>query len=466
MPRRPVCRTETIPILTLLLLAGCSGTAGDADAEARPPLVEAVVARAGSLPLVETVNGVVKAGNQVEIRPEISAPIVKVLVRSGEAVAAGQALVRLRDDELRERLRQAEADLRLTEAAEAEARARVTELELRVRRTRTLAEERLVSLQELETQEAQLLALRAAADQASARVDQARATADERDTALTKTVVRSPVAGRVGRRQAETGLQADPGTVLFVVGNLDQVMVEVPLTERMLDHVEAGMPVVLETRSPGREPLHAELSRISPFLAERSFTTIGEIDVENTEAGLRPGMFLTVRILYGQSERATLVPSSAVWEDPETARRGVFVVEEPAGLETPEKAPGVAPEEPRTVTFRPVEVLAEGAGTSGVAGVREGEWVVTVGQHMLRERAREQRLKAGEVPDRRPVTVKARVRPTSWERVQQLQSLQREDLLAGFLEKQQRIAEALGAEIPESEAEVRRVLDRGGTGGR
>jgi hypothetical protein len=77
-----------------------------------------------------------------------------------------------------------------------------------------------------------------------------------------------------------------------------------------------------------------------------------------------------------------------------------------------------------------VDVVAEGRDSIGISGVEQGEWIVTVGQHLLAEDGVET----------------ARVRPTTWERVVSLQSLQREDLLRGFLEKQRRIAEERGAD--------------------
>ncbi|UCF67739.1 MAG: efflux RND transporter periplasmic adaptor subunit, partial [Acidobacteriota bacterium] len=326
MSRRSV--ESTLLVALLLALAVLSGCAGKEETTSgpRPPLVEAVEARAGALPLEEIVHGVVRAENQVAVRPEIAAPIAEVLVRSGDAVERGQTLVRLEDDELQEQLRQAEANVRLAEASAAEARARVAELETRVQRSRALAADALVSAQELETLEAELAAVRASADAAAARVEQARATADERRSALAKTRVRSPVAGRVGERDAEVGMLVDRGTVLFRVGNLDRFIIEVPLTEEMLEHVRVGQPVLIRPR--GEPPIEARLTRISPFLDEESFTTVGEIDVVNRGGGLRPGMFVSVTILYGASERATLVPASAVWEDPRTGERGVFVVED------------------------------------------------------------------------------------------------------------------------------------------
>ena len=119
-----------------------------------------------------------------------------------------------------------------------------------------------------------------------------------------------------------------PATVLFVVGDLDQVIVDVPLTEKMLARVQAGQPVE-HLRGPalGEPVIAATLSRISPFLAPGSFSTTGEIDVDNRDGRLLPGMFVTADIATGESEQATLVPTSALWEDPRTGLLGVYVVE-------------------------------------------------------------------------------------------------------------------------------------------
>ena len=416
--------------------------------------MEAVESRFGALPIEEIVPGVVRARNQVGIRPEIDGRVVEVLVRSGDAVEQGQPLVRLDGVEARERLRQAEADVRLSEAAAIAAKARVTELEARVSRTRSLAQQELVSVQDLETLEAQLDALRASADEAAARVEQSRAAVEERRSALDKTVVRAPVAGRLGERRAEVGMLVDSSTLLFLVGDLDELIVEVNLTESMLARVDEGLPVVIETRSAAFEPIHAELSRISPFLAQESFTTVGEIDVDNRAGALRPGMFVTVRILVGQSRQASLVPVSAVWDDPASGQRGIFVVEESGGLEPTSASPASTPSEARNVGFEQVDVLAEGRGTVGVTGLSDGAWVVTVGQHLLAAELRAA-TSAGEAAPQ----IQARIRPVTWNRVFQLQDMQDEDLLDGFLDKQRKVAAVLGAEIPESEDVVDKVLE-------
>lgn len=430
-------RTRFFLFLVLPLgafLAGCgSDASSDLTEPAAIPAVEAVEARHGAIPLRERVSGRVRAENQVAIHPEIAAPIVEVLARSGDTVRAGQALVRQDDTQLREQLHQAEANVRLAEAAASGEAARIGDLESRVRRAAALAAEGLLSAAEVETLQSQLAGARASARGAEARIEQARATAGERRNALGRAIVRAPVSGRVGQRNAEVGMLARPDTLLFLIGDPDDLVVEIPLTQEMLGHVSQGDDVLV--RAPGpNEAVRASLSRISPFLESGSFSTVAEIDLDGTATRFQPGMFVSVDVLYGQTEEATLVPSSALWEDPATGALKVFVVGAPAGEQ---------PEAPAKVSSRAVRKIAEGTGVAGVEGVEPGEWVVVTGQHLL---ARDE-------------ATAARVRRSSWERVVGLQQLQREDLLAQFLARQQRVAAATGAEPPSSEQYL-----SGGTG--
>lgn len=407
--------------------ASSPGENGNRTRGAAPvPLVEVLQARTGTLPLEVRVSGVVRAQNQVEIRPEVSAVIAEVLVKSGDTVAKGQPLVRLDPDPQRQELRQGQASVRLAEAEAAAAHARVAELEAQASRTRKLAERQIVSELERETVEAQLAAAKASVKQSLARIEESRASVGLRRTTLDKTVVRSPIAGRVGRREAEVGLLITPATVLFIVGDLGRVIVDVPLTEKMLARVRPGQPVQLRGPALGDKAVRATLSRISPFLAAGSFSTTGEIDVDNPDARLLPGMFLTADIATGESHQATIVPTSALWEDPRTGLLGVYVVERARG-----DSPG-----PYPAKLRPVEVRAEGRARAGVSGIEAGQWVVTLGQHLLASAA----------------SPAARVRTVTWERVLDLQSRQQEDLLAGFLEKQQRLARTIGAVPPPTSA--------------
>ncbi|PAU94729.1 efflux transporter periplasmic adaptor subunit [Aliifodinibius salipaludis] len=421
--------------LSLLLLASslvisCSG---DSDNNSSPamsnssstPSVEAVKSRYGALPLSERLSGTVYAKSQVSLYPEISGKISTVHVQNGEYVEKGEPIVSLEDSQYREQVEQARANLRINEARLKQARARYNELEAQYRRTKQLSDQELSSELEMETLQAQMSSAEADVDLAEAQVEQARSSLAEQQDMLSKTVIKAPISGTVGQRSAETGMQVSSSTQLYTIGDLDNLRVEVVLTDQMLDDIEVGQTARIYTSSNANNSdfIEAELSRISPFLNNITRSTEGEIDVQNTGNKLRPGMFVPVDILYGQSERATLVPTSAIYTDPNSGEEGVFVATslgseiQPAEQVDPENPPPLTA--PTEVQFKSIDVIAEGRMEVGVEGIEPGNWVITVGQNLLSSGSQQ-----------------ARVRTSSWERILALQGLQRQDLLQRVLNRQ------------------------------
>jgi len=396
------------------------------------PSVEVIQARYGSLPLQERLSGIIRAKNQVIIYPEIAAPILKVVAENGDFIKEGAPLVYLRDSQFKEQLQQAEASLLINQAEAKRTEANLREIRTRLDRTRQLAGKQFQSEQELETLEAQVDASEATYEQALGRIAQAEAQVQEQREALRRTVVRAPISGYVGQRNAEVGMRASTGEPLYILGDFDVVRVEVSITDEMIKKIRQGQTALLTLEGEEEDKIEAKVSRISPFLEAGSFSAAGEIDVPNKERRLRPGMFIAVDILYGESEQATLVPISTLYEDPNTGRMGVFIASslqtetplaEPATYD-PANPPPLT--EPTPMTFKEIEVIARGTDLAGISGVQPGDWVVTVGQNLLRTN--------GGQP------VQARVRPMTWSRVADLQQLQDQDLLVKFMEKQQRLA--------------------------
>ncbi len=415
-------RIALCPILALLINASCSSEAQENRSNQLVPAVEAVQARYGALPLSERFSGIVKAKNQVGIYPEVEAPITKVHAVNGDVVAKGDPLVTLRDRELQERLKQAKADYQIAVAQARQAEARLKEVTNELNRTRRLAEQQLASDAELEAIETKAASAEADYELAQARVDQAQATVDERQEALSRTVVRAPVAGSIGNRNAEIGMLVNSNTQLFTLGKLDTVTVEIVLTDRMLRYIETGMRCDIAAGFGGAM-LSAPLTRISPFLHPITHSTEAEIDLPNPDRVLKSGMFVSVDIYYGESEQATLVPLSALYENPATGETGVYAAPA-ASLSTMHTAvePGVKPELTDAVNFRfiAVDVVAEGRMSAGVTGVKPEDWVITIGQDLIG-------ADSGA----------ARVRTVDWNWVEKLQTMQREDLLEDIMKKQQ-----------------------------
>ncbi|NBB73692.1 MAG: biotin/lipoyl-binding protein, partial [Bacteroidetes bacterium] len=142
------------------------------------PSVEAVRAQFGSLPLQERMSGTVRARNQVAIYPEVGARVTAVEVQTGDYVEEGAPLVRLQNDTYRERVRQAEASLRIARAEAKSAEADLQELRAQLKRVEQLAEQEFQSQQQLESLRARAQSAEADYERAQAQVDQAAATLD------------------------------------------------------------------------------------------------------------------------------------------------------------------------------------------------------------------------------------------------------------------------------------------------
>jgi HlyD family secretion protein len=430
-----------VVVLAVAALGGC-GQAGDArqdqarDREQQIPAVEAVEVRRGTLPLEERLAGSVVAKNQTEIYAEVAGRVVEVLASNGDSVKRGAPLVRLRSSEFEDRLAQAEAGLRVADAQVKQAQANNTRAQAALTRMQSIVERNLGSAADLDTARADAQSAEAQLALVQAQREQAAALVEERRSALAQTVIRAPIAGVVGTRNAEVGQLATTGTPLFVIGDPDSVRVTITLTQRMLGYIKNGTTVNIMTDAAPDQPLVARISRISPFLHPVTRTTTAEIDVEQNDGVLRPGMFVTVDVLYGESTEAALVPNNALYRDPRDGREGVWLASVDAAtrpLEPLSSAPQRTPLDPSgpvEVRFVPIEVIARGRLGTAVDGLVAGQWVVTVGHRLLAQ------SDGG----------KAVVQPTPWEHIVRLEQMQTRDLLELVQRKQK---EAGGSPVPD-----------------
>jgi RND family efflux transporter MFP subunit len=358
----------------------------------------------------------------------VSGPVIEVLAQNGDQVDKGQVLVRIQALGARAQLSQAVSGVTAAQAQLQQMRARAQELQAEYQRNRELGSRGLVPVNTVESLKSQAEAATAAAESAAAQLKVARANVSEQQDLQTQTTVRAPISGRVGQRNVEVGMRVDTQSPLFIIGRLENMRVEVPVAQEVMTRLKPGQRVELQLGGSAA-PIEAAVSRISPFLEAGSFSAEVEIDVPNTAGTLVPGMFVTVDIYYGESEATTLVPASALYEEPSSGVRGVFVASAPPA-ELPAAGAwkdGAMLPAPVPVPFRQVDVVAAAAQTVGVSGLKPGEWVVVIGQHLLAAQAG------------RSANPEARLRQMSWEKILELQHLQREDLLEEYLKRQPRL---------------------------
>jgi RND family efflux transporter MFP subunit len=381
------------------------------------PAVEAVQSQYGSLPLVQRFSGNVVSENQIELFPEVNAQIAEVYVENGDYVRKGDALVKLQDEPFKKQLQQADANLKINNARLKQAKAQLSAIETQYKRIQTLADKDLSSELELEQINAQKISAEADVELAEAQVEQSKAVVDERKNQLTLTLIKAPVSGTIGQRNAQPGMQATPGASLFMIGDLSKLRVEIILTEQMLNKINVGQTATVTVNDKNGNPVTftSQLSRISPFLNEITRSTEAEIDINNKNGLLNPGMYVPVDIFYGESQQATLIPTSAIFIDPNTGAEGIYTANSIGSEIQPvsDSSSGMsALTAPTDMTFQEIDIIARGKMEVAVNGLESGKWVVTLGQNLLSEGKKQ-----------------ARVKTIQWEHVLRLQNMQREDLL-------------------------------------
>lgn len=210
------------------------------------------------------------AGSRMPVRATVSGLVEDVRVREGQEVQRGDVVAMLRDDALRVRIAEGEAELAAAERAAASARASGAETEARLAEIRTReVSERLGLLREQEQ----------------------------------RTRLVAPVAGTVLtlRPHERLGEWLVPGETFVMLGRTDRVELEARVSERHFRRVQLEYEVRLKVASlPG----HTFVGAITEIAAQADTlagddrpTLVVRADLDNSRGLLRPGMEARVKIV-------------------------------------------------------------------------------------------------------------------------------------------------------------------------
>jgi RND family efflux transporter MFP subunit len=148
----------------------------------------------------------------------------------------------------------------------------------------------------------------AAVGQAEAALEQARSAAKVVENQLDKTVIQAPVSGIILARNAETGETVSPGSILLVIGQLEEVELIVYIPETEYGRVNIGDQVTIVTDSFPGESFTGTVIYISDqaeFTPRNVQTVEGrratvyavKLSVPNPDLKLKPGMPADVTFL-------------------------------------------------------------------------------------------------------------------------------------------------------------------------
>jgi len=126
--------------------------------------------------------------------------------------------------------------------------------------------------------------------------------------------VRSPLSGTVVERRVVTGQSVKGERVVFVVANLDRLLLDVDVDAREARALRAGDRVELE-RDTAAGPIHGEVAQVGDG-GSSDASLVGplvvRVGVDNRARRLRPGQAVSARIFASTGARALVIPTRAV----------------------------------------------------------------------------------------------------------------------------------------------------------
>jgi RND family efflux transporter MFP subunit len=147
--------------------------------------------------------------------------------------------------------------------------------------------------------------------------------------------IQAPLAGTVARVNVKAGEAVDPTTVLAELIDLDRLVVRANVPSTELAALKPGEPAdVIADKSA--VPVAASLIYISPEVDAKNGTALVRAALP-ANSGLRPGQFVTLRIVSEEHKDCLAVPVESVVKDSEGATV-IALVEKDKAVQKPVKA--------------------------------------------------------------------------------------------------------------------------------
>jgi len=329
-----------------------------------PMPVEVAQATARDVPVVIEALGTVTPLATVNVRPQVSGPLLRVAFKEGDLVKAGALLAQIDPRPYQAAVDQARGQLARDEAA-------LSSAKIDLERYRRLVAQDSVAEQTYSDQRATVNQ-----DKAQVEADQAALETDRLNLSYCDIV--SPITGRVGLRQVDPGnlVQADQTTPIVTVTEMQPMSVIFTVPENDLEEVfremHAGETLPVEAYS--RDMLHRiATGRLSSIDNQINVTT-GTLQMRalfnNKTVALFPNEFVNVKLILRTLKHQIVVPGAAVQNGPTSNFVYVLKPNDTVAL--------------RTVVTGP----SDGTYISILKGLKLGETVVTDGADQLRNGAK------------------------------------------------------------------------------
>lgn len=309
----PIMKKITLLSFIALLLVSCADKT-QTPAAAPAPVLPVMAVKAENTTTDVEYPAAIQGTVDVEIRPQVSGNLDRVLVDEGSYVTKGQSLFKINERPFREQLNNALANLHAAEAA-------LINAQLEVDKLTPLVQNKVVS-------EYQLKTAKALQKVASANIEQTKAMVESARINLGYTNVTAPVSGYIGRLPKKQGslVSATDIEPLTTLSDVHNVFVYFSLSETdfikfkqqysgntLTDKIKKLPPVTLALADNTIFSENGKIDMVDGQFDKNTGAITFRATFPNKNGTLRSGNTGKIR-LGVQHENAILVPQAATVE--------------------------------------------------------------------------------------------------------------------------------------------------------
>jgi HlyD family secretion protein len=310
-----------ISVVVLVLMGGGAYFWQMQQVSKAAPVYVTEAAAKGNLTLNVSANGTLQPTRSVSIGSELSGTVLRVLVDVNDKVKKGQVLVELDTAKLNDQVARSRANLASAIASVAQAGATLTEMQgnlARLEEVARLSGGKVPSQAELATGQAAVERALAAQTSARANVAVVQATLSTDSTNLSRASIRSSIDGVVLTRTVDPGnavaasLQAV--TLFTIAEDLRKMGLQVSVDEADVGAVQAGQKASFTVSAYPARKFPAVVTRVAfgSTMTDNVVTYQTNLEVDNADLSLRPGMTASSTITSVERRDVLLVPNTAL----------------------------------------------------------------------------------------------------------------------------------------------------------
>ena len=257
-----------------------------AKANRKATLITTIPVKSGHFESFIEVSGSVESRRNVVISAETPGLIEKIYVVEGEAVRAGQTLIRLNNEILVRSFEELQTSYELAKTM--------------YERQSNLWEQKIgTEMQYLE-----------AKNRKEALENQIKTLRSQID----KTYIKAPFTGTIDQLDAKLGQYAQPTIPLIRLVSLENLYIKADVSEAYIGTIKKGDPTTVTFTSIDQE-FQTRISSIGQVINRDNRTFTVEVKVPQLPVPLKPNLVAVVKIKDFESDNATVVPNNLIQKD-------------------------------------------------------------------------------------------------------------------------------------------------------